>query len=442
MLKDFKSNLDVTKFWSYLGPFYDKLHPTQRATIEKYWQALADGIESMLYNVNEAYYSQNLNISKGFVEDSFKVFKITKAECVKEKFEPIVLTIESSNSETDNPFEYFVTGIQDGVQTKVSNSIKSALVNFTLNWNALEGITQYYVYKRDFQNVVLVYLITGNTVISDDLITTVADIEPPAVDLTIKNYIYNLGTDYFITIPTLKTVYSNLTLTEGTDFEIKELNKLYLKNTIRKYDEYHAETIIKVPNILKTTYSSLFLEEKYFKEIFKQGFYNSYLKETDALQIKLNDLSHFSKLLHNITLNLIKGCSLARLEKVLNLFYNVPFAYEAGTVGLIETVGSYHEITISGKIYKIPLALSPIVNTGDEIEKYDLLCSGITVDDYISNSVLLALETTGEDYYNTVIASIPAEINNLNYIKGITGFNLLDHLKTILLQPGLKLRTI
>ena len=441
LAKSFKSDLEVSKFWSYLGSFYDKIDPTQKQTIENYWKALADAVESMLYNINEAYYAQNLNTTKGYIEDGFKVFKINKEECIKERFEPIVLEITGSEEDTEF-FEYFVTGIQSGIQTKVSNSVKTRLVNFTLTWNSLESITEYYVYKKGLNNSITIFLVTGNTISSTELeqLTPLEDlIEPPAVDLTVKGYIYNLGTDYFITIPTLKTFYSNKTLVEGIDYKIKNLNQLYLKNDILNYDEYTAEIAIKIPNILKTTFSGLFKDDINFKKIFINNCYTSYLKIEDQFEIKLNDLGHFSKLLHNITLNLMKGCSLKRLEKVLNLFYNVPFAYESGKVEDILILDDFYEITISEVIYKIPIELSPTVNTGDEINKYDLLCSGITVEDYISNPILLQEETTGEEYYHTVIISIPNAVNNLNYLKS---FDMLDYLKEILLQPGLKFRII
>lgn len=449
-LVNIDSQAEVQNFWSYLGPFYDNITPAQKTTIEKFWKALADGVESLAINSLEAYYSSNLNFTKGYIEDRFINLKIDTRNCLAIPHAPPVLEILQNGTLLDTYREVFITGVQiiDGeeVQTTASDTvIVSTTEAFGITWEFLPNITKYYIYTKTTDNGVVVYEIENKNLIEDfSALTEVTGVEPPIKNLTVLKYVYNLGNeDYFITIPTLVAKYSELTLTEGTDYTIVNLNELHLNFGIDVYDEYYADAIIKVAPILKSMYLQIFGEELYYKEIFKQSFYSAYVVADTAIETKLNNLAHLAKLVHAVVLSLLKGCSLKRLEYVINLFHNVPFAYETGVVQSIDSSDTlYNVIDISGILYKIPKTLVFAYEVEDTVDKYSLLCSNIiTADDYISDLNLLTANTDEDTLHNTVMLVIPQEINDLNYMKGITNYNLLDHLKTIVLNPGLVFTT-
>jgi len=446
-LVNIDSQAEVQNFWSYLGPFYDGITPAQKVTIEKFWKALADGVQSLAINSLEAYYSSNLNFTKGYIEDRFINLKIDRRECLTIPHSPPVLEILHNDTLTDTYREIFITGVQiiDGVEVQTTPS-EAAIVYtsdpYQVSWELLPGIVKYYVYTKLSDNSSITYSVNGDKNVIDnfDSLVQVTGIIYPSKNSTILKYVYNLGNDdYFITIPTLVTKYSGLTLVEGVDYDIVNLKELHINFGIELYDEYYANAIIKVAPVLKSLYLQIFGEERHYVEIFKQSFYSSYVAADSDIEIKLNNLVHLAKLVHAIILTLLKGCSLKRLEYVVNLFYNVPFAYEAGKVESIDEYDvNYNIINISNILYKIPKTLVFAYNVGDNVDKYNLLCSNtIIADDYISNLNLLTSNTNEDTLHNTVVLTIPEEITGLNYIKGITGYNLLDHLKTIVLNPGL-----
>lgn len=448
-LTEIDSQVEVNNFWSYLGPFYNNIPSAQKLIIEQYWKALADGVEALTFNSLEAYFNSNLNDTKGYVEDGSTVLQIDRRNCLLIPIAPPVIEVSQGEVVAGDFYECFITGVQIiddvEVQTLPSNTVivaKSGLLSIT--WETDPGISKYYIYRRDSVNDITIYTSTSNSISDFEILTEITDVETPTKNLTIDKYIFELDkSEYYITIPTLKTKYGNSTLEEGTDYDIINMNELHLNYGIDLYDEYYADAIIKVAPVLRSVYLQVFGEEQYFKKIYENSFYSSYINSTDPLEIKLNNLAHIAKLIHIVILNLLNGCSLKRLEKVINIFYNVPFAYESGEVLGITEESTYYIIDISGIQYKLPNTLVCAFSIGDSINKYDLLCSNIiTADDYIWSEDLLSLHTTTDDFYTTVLLVIPLEVSNLNYIKGVSGYNLLDHLKTILLNPGLKFNTI
>lgn len=87
------------------------------------------------------------------------------------------------------------------------------------------------------------------------------------------------------------------------------------------------------------------------------------------------------------------GSTPGNLERGLHILLGLPYARRAGTVTLVE--GSTVEITDSrGRVlsYTIPEGLSAVVELGDEVERFDSLSTGVSLEDRNSNPGFVASE--------------------------------------------------
>ena len=84
---------------------------------------------------------------------------------------------------------------------------------------------------------------------------------------------------------------------------------------------------------------------------------------------------------------------MVNIRNTCSLLYGVPFSYYAGTLTGVVASGDYNYVTVSGEetvCYRVPSGLYLRYETGDSIGKYDILCSGITVDDYLSSAATIS----------------------------------------------------
>ena len=97
------------------------------------------------------------------------------------------------------------------------------------------------------------------------------------------------------------------------------------------------------------------------------------------------------------------------LEKLYNVLYNLPFAYEAGTSsisGQVCTIGDY--------TYYLPGGESWGIGNGEEISKFQPLVSGIEIQDRTSHSLEIEAEFGTMGDANSFILEVDASARS-NY---------------------------
>lgn len=81
------------------------------------------------------------------------------------------------------------------------------------------------------------------------------------------------------------------------------------------------------------------------------------------------------------------------ISNTVGLLHNLPFSYETGTLTGVVLNGIYNYVTISGTetaCYRIPSGLYLRYGVGDVVGQYDILCSGIQIDDFLSNAATVS----------------------------------------------------
>jgi len=436
---DIISNTDVKNLWGYLSSYYEMLPSNQKSLIEDYWKALMDGMKAHYYNLIEADLSSSLIDSKGYIENRFQEIIVNINALDTVKFDNIKIknleVVGGQTTDYHNILEYYVVGIQirQNIQytTAAVDKMIIQVVNLPnispilLSWDKIEGIDLYQVYRKTANNTDYKVLDMNNMLITNG-VCTLEDSQDdvsnktnniPTSNTTINYYIYNFNDNRFhLYIPTMKRENGS-ELILGTDFVLIDYQKIgfYYKDSLKPLELF----ILPVDTILAPIYQNflknLFSEDTFtIQKLLNSTAYKSYLKYSTEVESIENRALHFIKLSHAIMLRIRHGLSMKRLAEAISLYYNVPFAYEAGIIEATDTIGTYK---IGNYTYVIPNTLTMLKGIGEEVGALELLCSGVVLVDYVTNPTQIGLLSTGNDYYYTIGVHVPDELKDLSYYK-------------------------
>lgn len=210
------------------------------------------------------------------------------------------------------------------------------------------------------------------------------------------NY-FSLPDEYVGTfsIPTLSGINTGQVLTQGTDYEIVDANKLYIYDVLSgleadpRYTEEQrvsmfADNLYRIDpltfHLLRDMADTDILvpgQEIYFPYTY-DGAFTSGL-ETDHVYL-VEQATLIKYMTWAVFYFRIQKPTIDNLEKLYNVLYNLPFAYEAGTSSI-----SGQECTIGNYTYYLPGGESWGVGDDIEVDRFQPLTSGIEIKDRISH---------------------------------------------------------
>ncbi len=462
-----KNSVVVSDIWGALGTFYNKLDSDSKIIVEKYWEALFNGAEGLYYDLLSSSDSDTIG-APGYIHDVDNVINIntkTMSRSVSGVYSfdlgnmyytlPTLSGVYTGTVLTHGT-DYTLSGLHTIIFTD-----KQALQDIIYDGSP-EVTTIHSIYNLDLIN--FSSLNNRNSCITE--LNTAGYYDK--IDFTILDNttirVTNLNALQFLTgYESEKFVYSGLRVSDS-------LSKLMLAN----FDPYNTSA---VTDIIGGRLYEPYLE--YYETatgLVKDGIYASTL----------------SRWVYALQNSVLLGPSMAGIPKSLNILYNAPFSYFDGIVTSVtndmthviveiessvqlslsnwfkiepylETLGpdqiiffedsipatittktfDYQNnlITISGVIiYKAPLDCTIIKSQGDTVSKFEVLCDGVGVNDYISGpttiSGLTNWATNPEEYYNTLQVVVPQELLDFNYYDRFIQYYINDVLPPNLIIKG------
>lgn len=233
----------------------------------------------------------------------------------------------------------------------------------------------------------------------------------------------------FLSVPTLSGTLTGEILHEGIDYEIQNNTFLKFFNALPSGELYLAATSTSTLPIMTNLYFPMMGLNDNPDLILNSGYYPPHVVPSGTTyQAQQQSWAfHLWKLMQAIVNKLQRGCTMNNLTDALSLFYNTPFTYYSGII----TNYFNQEVTISGSnsvlTYKIPVGLSLKKSLTSSVAPLELLCSGVTIHDYISasgiNSSLYEIAgVSGIQEYNTLAVHIPDVLTTLGYCPTSTEF--------------------
>lgn len=408
---------DVKNIWDNLGTIYHYVKNEDKYIIEQYWKALLNGLEGLYFNLAQALTNHMLSTSTGYLEYAYNPMNLFPSQGKIEQYLPV--TLDVTGNEGSIYSSYYVTGVDSFGETNISNEANIySDGTVDLSWTTISGLT-YNVYKKFDDKV---YLLTKNLIGNTytDYGSFLYETALPNINTTIKEFSVDLEKNrYFLTMPIVSGIYNNIVLEEGIDYIIDNYTKLKFIDFSRfKFGEYVIVSGLSLAPILKNLFLPSYSEIDFTYKILNSGYYNPYLDtwytETNDYEKEKIRCTNLIRWANAVMLKFATGPTLKNLRNGLALLYNYPFSYENGRVANIES----NHITITGNssyTYYIPEALSIVLTSGDYISKYDLLCSGIAIDDYISNSGLLTSFNIPNSFYSTISINTSSVPNTLAF---------------------------
>lgn len=461
-----KNSIQVSNIWGALGTFYNKLDSDSKIIVEKYWEALFNGAEGLYYDLFQADNSDKISFCGYFhdVDNTLTINTKTLSRSISGVYSfdlgnmyytlPTLSGVYTGTVLTHGT-DYTLSGLHTIIFTD-----EQALQNIIYDGSP-EVTTIHSIYEMDLIN--FSSLNNRNSCITE--LNTAGYYDK--VDFTILDNttirVTNLNALQFLTgYESEKFVYSGLRVPDS-------LSKLLLAN----FDPYNTSA---VTDIIGGRLYEPYLE--YYETatgLVKDGIYAS-------------TLSRWAYALQN---SVLLGPSMAGIASSLNILYNSPFSYFGGVVTSITNdmthtivgiessvqlslsdwfkIEPYLEvsgpdqimlfedsipatittktfdyqnniITISGIItYKVPLDCSIIKVEGDAVSKFEVLCDGVNVADYISSPSIISgmtnWSTNPEEYYNTVYLSVPQELLDFNYYDRFVQYYI-----NYIIPPGLVIK--
>lgn len=467
------TQINPKDIWTLLGTFYNYVDPDSKENIEKYWLYLANGVEGLYYNLAQASLSNNLLQSPGYIEHGYKELEMYFEDLEIERFEiPTNLTAAPNvNSSNRVLYSYTITAFDDYGETEIAKPvlIYSGGSNLGSNnnhiaWTKVTGVNGYRIYGRTPNNMQLLANVNGeNTTTYSDTGGALLGGSLPNENTTLKSYVYKFNDLHdYLSIPTLSGVFSQQVLYEDIDYVLSGLHSIRFLSpssiefsndmVIEKETYFYKQGISLIP-ILTNFYFKAFGEVLDPEVILRNNYYtpyvNGYLDNTlNTFEKQKAYALHLTRWSGAIINRLLKGPTLKNLREALSLFYNVPFAYEAGVIANIYTSGAYKYITIvdSTRVYQIPAALTITKNIGNSIEAYELLCQGVSVYDYISSPALISgmtnWGTAPHEYYCTLAYEVPAAVQSLNYYNKLSMEINDNYLRYSIFPPSLVIKRV
>lgn len=318
--------------------------------------------------------------------------------------------------------------------------------SISITWDAVTGASSYKVYGRGVKDHKLLITQVG-TSYSDTGAAFEDDTKTPLrIPTAVSHYLFEIPDDrLFMSVPKLIEKSTGTEFTEGTEYTIKALRKININAedvtqktdlTRRvKFNKYLSKSSLVLSPILNKFYFSIFGKEdpaqlivnsKYLPHLKDYGSKTYHEKrELYAQHLKFWSWGYSSKLRNKPTLS--------NIQKAYGLAQDYPFSYIDGTAVVVS--GEY--ITVSGEegmyTYDIGSGNNHLFSQGEQVTRFDLLCSGITATDYYTDSVLIEGLVQEDEEERLVL--------NLN--KGVT-FNedtdIVAQFKKIAIPAGIVLK--
>lgn len=454
---------DFAKFWNRLSTFYDFVPRNEKEIIEAYWEQLFNAMEGLPYDLAQVTLAGYLDYTPGYIEEQYQeynvVFDGNYQNVELEKYQaPTTISGYNVAPSGDNIiYNYKITALDVHGETLPSDSLiiisgqSDLYSNYnTITWEAISGISSYNVYGR-LQNKYYYITNTSNTYFTDDgTIPVNSGITLPVSNTTIASYLYPLPNNFaYLTIPILSGINTGNVLIEGTDYEIEDLHYIRFFNdaSIYAYDEYtDIREVFNAPRALFLLPSLINLYFKSFgavndpEEVIRNNYYTPYISgwltgAFDYFEERQHYAEHLKYLSHALTNALSKGPSFGNLTDAYCLISGMPFCYESGIVSSIWDDGTYNYVSISGgNTYQFPLPLTVAVEEGSEVDRYEILASGIHLHDYISSSGIIEelTEDNPEQFWYTLGIQRSCRTYGLNYYPPF-----VDYYTSSLLPAGL-----
>ena len=451
---------NFSAFWSRLSTFYDFVPKNEKKLIEAYWKQLFNAMEGLSYDLAQVGLTGYLDYAPGYIEEQHNEYNIIFSgddkNVILERLTGPVIDSASNIWPSGNNviYNYKITTVDvNGNETLPSEALiiisgANSLGgnNNTISWFAATNATSYNVYGRTQNSYNYITNTAGLSFVDNGSISTTTS-GLPIENTSIDSYLYKLPNNYpYLTIPILSGINTGNILTEGTDFEIDKLHHIKFLGdaaayTYSKFSD--QQEVFEAPQALHLLPS---LTNLYFKSfggpenpegVVNANAYTPYINGYSSLsnfeQKKAGSiyLKHLSQALTN---TLGKGPSFKNLTEGFCLISGMPFSYEAG-IASIETSGADNIVTISGgNDYLIPFPLTLNVGEGEEVEKYQILASGISLHDYISSSGILTELTADnpEQFYYTLGIQRSTRTFGLNHYQPF-----VDYYTNYLLPAGL-----
>ncbi|KKL59497.1 hypothetical protein LCGC14_2214760, partial [marine sediment metagenome] len=412
-------------FWNRLSTFYDFVPADEKEIIEGYWEQLFNGMEGLSYDLAQVGLAGYLDYAPGYIEDQYQEYDIIFSGDNKNiDLETYGIPVIGSGYnalpvESGLVYNYKITALDDVGETLASNSliiISGATSlggnNNTISWNEVSGISSYNVYGREQNIFSFIINTSGLSFVDDGALTPDSELTLPTSNTTIKSYLYGLPNNFeYLTIPVLSGVNTSNILVEGVDYDIERLHHIRFNGNASDYaySEFADEREVFIAP--QSLYLLPSLVNLYFKSfggpddpegVLNSNSYTPYISgwltgAFTTFEEKKYYAEHLKHLSQGLTAALSKGPSFKNLTNAFCLISGMPFSYEAGTVDNIWTDAGYSYLTItSGNTYQIPNPLTLAVEVGSEVEKYEILASGVSLHDYISSSGIME-ELTVDD---------------------------------------------
>ena len=420
---DFTTDQDVTKIWNSVGTYHIYIPKESKAIVETYWQALFEGGNAMYYNMSQYMLMSQLSLAPSVIRFSDQQLNVnlTDTTTVSSTYlpTPTGLTLTTTYRSTPTTvYSYKVTAKNAMGETIPSSPIilyegNPSLSNNSnnLNWTAVTGATSYNIYGRLPGQEKFITNVINNSFIDNGTITTTVGY--PTVNTAITSYVIQTPYKGIVVMGDINCINAGVTLVPNVNFTILDGQYISITN----------------PELLTSSKEILSIQDFSILNPFLSRFFLSIFDPDNSVMPNavtyyppfINNFTIFQKadhllfLMQGIFNALISGPTMGNLRKALNFFYNVPFAYEAGTAA-ITSDSNFNYITIGDYTYTIPITLTLSITNGQAVNKFQFLTNGVVIDDYISNSgLLLGLIPSGNDYelYFTLAIHVPTEIANL-----------------------------
>lgn len=241
------------------------------------------------------------------------------------------------------------------------------------------------------------------------------------------NYYFTLPPEgLYLSIPTLSGVNTGQVLHEGVDYEIHNYRDIKFITEVSTYSNTtpEASTVTSGINVntnnfphstgesflSKTSITLLPSLTNFIIPAFGQdkpeillasGYYEPYISgwrsgTTTGMQYEKDRAYHLTKTFQSMLACMKKPPTLEVLEQIYSIINGFPFSYKTGTLTSVVTSGSFDLLTIATSgiseelVYEIPTGGDYLYESGDTVNKFDVLLSGIQFYDYIIDPVLIS----------------------------------------------------
>ena len=244
-----------------------------------------------------------------------------------------------------------------------------------------------------------------------------------------NSYYFPIPDEYqgMIAIPTLSGLETGQVLEEITDYKIVDGNKIHFLNNIypdpdlryginskKQGVNLYAEIAYRLNPLITHLYSvltdsDLIVTDSIVHWPFTYDGEPAIPNIEDELSFRLEK----AKLINYISWGLYylkqQRPSIQNLKRIYNILYNLPFSYQAGTVSI-----NGDNCTVGDYTYYLPGGESWSVVSGQELQRFELLTSGIEIKDRITDSALIG--TTFKELENTYSFILNVNLSNRSSI--------------------------